>query len=174
MGEHDRVMPLRVYLVCIATALTLGLFVSGCTSTGPSELGAPGQQESAEFEMPVELRNANEVGSVQFELMYDPDVLKLLEVVTATAPSTTMIDSNTDSAGRAIIGIVDEGGIDGEALSLSMRFGILQKGAGCSLTIENVVAYDAATISPVSASPTLGEFRGDAWSLTPPVLVFTP
>ena len=119
------------------------------------------------------MRNAGDVGSVQFDLTYAPDVLKLLEVITAAAPSTTMVDFNTDSAGRVVIGIVDEEGIDGAALSLSVRFGVLQKGAGCSLTIENAVAYDAATVRPVSASSIPGEFRGDTGLLTPPILMFT-
>lgn len=164
---------LRPCFVTLVFAASIAL-VSGCSPKGPADIGAPGQQESIEFEVPIELRNADTVGSVQFDLMYDPDVLKLLEVVTAAVPSTTMVDFNTDSAGCVVIGIVDEEGIDGDALSLSLRFSILQKGAGCSLTIENVLAYDAATVSPVSASPTPGEFRGDTGSVTPPVLVFTP
>ncbi len=162
---------LRLYLVALVFMASVAL-VSGCSTKGPAEIGAHGQPEAAEFEMPIELRNADAVGSVQFDLMYDPDVLRLLEVLIGEKPSTTMVDFNTDSVGRAVIGIVDEEGIDGDALSLSVRFSILQKGAGSSLTIENVVAYDAATVSPVSASPMSGEFGADTGLVTPPVLAF--
>ncbi len=149
----------------VVLALTAGsALVCGC---------GQGQQESAEFEVPLQLMNADHVGSVRLDLMYDPDVLRLLDVIPGEAPPTTMIDFNTDSSGRVVIGIVDEEGIDGDALSLSVRFSILQKGAGCSLSIENVVAYDAATVSPVSMSSSPGEFGGDAGSVTPPVLAFT-
>ena len=133
----------------------------------------PIKEEPSDFEVPINLRNAHDIGCLQLELTYDPELLKVLEVIEGDLSSTMMVEFNTDSPGRVVIGIVDEEGINGDVLAATVKFEVLQRGTPCTLSIANAVAYDVATLNTVPSSSTPGAFEGDADSVTFPVLMFS-
>lgn len=152
-----------IWLICVTALMICSFLVSGCTGIGQSD-----------FEVPLNLSNASEVGSLRFELVYDAEVLQVSEVKAGDLASTAMIEFNTDSPGSVVIGIVDVSGISGDIQVATVKFKVLQNGAECPLTIENVLAHDVKTLNTLPFTSTPGEFGRNAGSVTFPVLKFNP
>ena len=156
------------------TVSNLGIWLlcaSLLTACSPSASGGAADRPT-EFEVPVQVRNASDVGSLRLELTHDPEVLKVRDVGGGDLSPTAMVEFYTDSPGRVVIGIVDVEGIHGDVVAAAVTFTILQMGTPSHLTIDNVLAYDSQEVRELPSSSSPGEFGGHADSVTFPVLVF--
>ena len=143
-------------LINIITALAVTL--AGC--------GAP----TKEIEVPIDVQNASDVGSLQMEISYDANVLKATNIEVEELGKNALIESNLDNPGIIIIGIVDSSGINGGGSIVSVSFEVLEKNAASSIIIKNVTAHDVDTLVDLPTSLTQGNFT--AGDVSPPTISF--
>jgi len=145
--------------ILVALLLAIALFAVGCSCEGDKEV-----------EVPINLENASNIGSLQIEVSYDASVLKAIEVKAKDLGKDAMVEANLDTPGYIIIGIVDSSGINGSGSVVSISFNVLEKDASSSVTIKNAAAHDVNTLVDLPASLTQGSFA--AGDVSPPSISF--
>ena len=145
--------------ILVALFLAIALFAVGCSCEGDKEV-----------EVPINLENASNVGSLQIELSYDTSVLQATKVEAEELGKNAMIEFNMDTPGYIIIGIVDSSGINGSGSVVSISFDVLEKDTASSVTIQNAAAHDVNTLVDLPTSLTQGSFA--AGDVSPPSISF--
>ena len=127
----------------------------------------------ASVDVPIHLAGANNVGSLEFVLVYDPEVLQMTSVASGVLANAAVIGSNTLTPGRVWVGIADARGIDGGGAVATVTFDIvgLQQGRS-ALTLEEVVTHDATSLLDILSDATAGEYTIEGHNVTGPTLVF--
>ena len=111
-------------------------------------------------DVPIEVAGASNVGSLHIELVYDPAVLDPLEVKTGALASGAMLEKNMDTPGRVVIGLISAQGISGEGQVAVVSFDVPgQQGDTSPLSLENVQAHDATSLSTIQTTVESGTFR---------------
>ena len=135
-------------------------------------LGAwPGQQ--AGTSVPVELRGAKNLGSLQLELAYDPAVLEATDVKAGDLAKNGMVEYNLTAAGRLAVGVIHASGMNGDGPVVSVSFKVLKEGETSPLTLNSVQAHDANTLLDIPLRASAGGFSRDGL-FTGPVISLTP
>lgn len=149
--------------------LTLLLGMGGCIKvvTGPQDGTTPGTTD-----VPINLKGASNVGSLHIELVYDSALLEATAVKPGTLARNVVIESNLATAGRAIIGIIDTAGINGDGSVVTVSFKVKGKDETSQLTLENVAAYDAQTLFDIALETSPGQFAVKNRSYIPPAVSF--
>ena len=125
-------------------------------------------------DVPINLTGASNVGSLEFVLSYDPEVLQLTNVAPGALANAAVIASNTLDAGRVWIGIADAKGMDGAGDVAIVTFEIVgQQQGSTALTLEQVTAYDATTLVDILSDATAGAYTIEGQNVTGPTLAFT-
>lgn len=124
-----------------------------------------------EVKIPVDLKNASNVGSLHIELVYDSAVLEATEVKVGNLARNAAIEFNLGDPGRVIVAIIDAMGINGDGPVVTVSFNVVGEGMS-SLTLENVEAYDAETLYDIITAASPGNFVAKDNSFTAPVIVF--
>lgn len=145
--------------ILVALLLAIALFAVGCSCEGDKEV-----------EVPINLENASNVGSLQIEISYDASVLQATQVEAEELGKNAMIESNLDNSGIVIIGIVDSSGIKGSGSVVNISFNVLETDASSSVTIKNAAAHDVNTLVDLPTSLTQGSFA--AGDVSPPSISF--
>lgn len=115
----------------------------------------------------VNAKGANNVGSLEFELIYDTAVLQAVGVEKGTLAGNAMIDSSVERPGRVWVGMVDSNGINGDGSLVVVSFQKVGEGQiEATLTLENVVAHNAATLIDIITQVSPGSLT------TPPTITF--
>jgi len=118
--------------------------------------GRPG----ATVEIPIEVAQATNVGGMHIELSYDAGVLQATEVKRGALAGSAMLESNLNTPGRAIIGLIDTAGLNGDGAVAVVVFQVVgQDGDTSPLTLGNLAAYDTATLDALAVQETNGTFR---------------
>ncbi|MCH8801207.1 MAG: hypothetical protein IH963_09890 [Chloroflexi bacterium] len=143
-------------------------------SPSPSPTAAPTPVPPPEtIEIAVSAAGANNVGSLEFVLGFEPTVLAVMEVAPGTLSSNAIMEFNSNIPGRLWTGLVDLDGITGDGPVAVITFRILGDSAADSfLTLTNVLAHDATTLVDIVALTSAGNFTGIDRSFTPPSLDF--
>ena len=116
---------------------------------------------------------ANNVGSLEFVLVYDPAKLELEQVERGLLSGDALIDSSTPSPGRLWTGIIDINGIDGSGPVAVVRFKIRDNvGGTMPFTLENVAAFDANTLVDIVTGTTPGKFTVSGVTPLSPIVTF--
>ena len=116
---------------------------------------------------------ANNVGSLEFVLVYDPAKLELEQVERGLLSGDALIDSSTPSPGRLWTGIIDINGIDGSGPVAVVRFKIRDNvGGTMPFTLENVAAFDANTLVDIVTGTTPGKFTVSGVTPLSPIVSF--
>jgi len=145
--------------ILVALLLAIALFAVSCSC-----------EDDKEVEVPINLENASNVGSLQIEISYDASVLQATQVEAEELGKNAMIESNLDNPGIVIIGIVDSSGINGSGSVVSISFDVLEKDASSSVTIKNAAAHDVNTLVDLPTSLTQGSFA--AGDVSAPTISF--
>ena len=134
---------------------------------------SPTSAAPASVDVPVHMTGAANVGSLEFVLVYDPEVLQVSSVAPGILANAAVIGSNTLTPGRVWVGIADARGIDGGGAVATVTFDIvgLQQGRS-ALTLEEVVAHDATSLLDILSDATAGEYTIEGHNVTGPTLVF--
>ena len=125
-------------------------------------------------DVPIHLTGAANVGSLEFVLVYDPEVLQVANVAPGALANAAVIGSNILASGQVWVAVADARGIDGTGAVATVTFDIVgQKQGSTALTLEQVTAHDATTLVDILSGATAGEYVIEEQKVTSPALVFT-
>ena len=93
--------------------------------------------------VPVSVKAAPNLGSVQMDLVYDPAILEPGQIDSgALLSDNCLMESNAADSGRVRMAMVSRDGITGDGVLVTVHFKILgQSGARSPLTLEKVRAW---------------------------------
>jgi len=146
-----RMAMITLLLVVCGTAAA-----QGALTVKVGDITGPHRQRT---EVPIEVVGASNLGSLHVELNYDPAVLTPVEARSAGLAGNASFDSNLSTSGRVVMGLVTAQGISGSGQVAVVVFEVPgQSGATSPLTLQNVEASDANTLSLVQATVQSGTF----------------
>lgn len=102
--------------------------------------------------VPVEVVGADGVGGIQFELLYDAQSLKAVDVKPGKRAKGCLFKHNLDDPGRVAVALATPQGIDGDGPIAEITFEPVGQ-LGGTMTLEAVQACDP---SALPLSPSLG------------------
>jgi len=138
--------------VCAISVLAASVSAADMTVGIADITGASGSS----IDIPILVKDAQNLGSVDISVTYDPSVLNVISVEKGSA-NKGMISSKTDVPGVVSIGIVDAAGIMGSGDIAVMRCKIAGAANTVSpLTITSVKAYDAKTFNDIKTIKSSG------------------
>ena len=161
MTRHENKSRYRFLYITIILILVLSI-LTACGGGGKedkSTLSPTATMTSTpivkELKVPINLKEARNVGSLHMEIVYDPAVLSATDVEAGDLGSNAMIESSLSTQGRVKVGIVDASGINGDGAVITVSFKVMDKNKTSQLTLENIECYDAKTLYDiiVKASP---------------------
>ena len=140
----------------------------------PTATAQPTVAPAAKFiSVPVLATRANNVGSLEFVLVYDPAKLELAQVERGLLSGEALIDSSSPGPGRLWAGIIDINGMDGSGPVAVVKFKVRDNvGGTMPLSLESISAYDANTLVDILTTTTPGEFTGAGLTPLSPIVTF--
>lgn len=147
--------------------------IAGCGG-GSDDEATPDNATPPEdsIKIPVNFNAASNVGSLHMELVYDPSILKAINVKASSLVNNGVVKANIDTPGRAVIGIIDATGINGDGPAVEVSFDVI--GSGLTyLNLENVEAADSDTLRDIITQVRKGEYNTSDDSSSPPGLSFS-
>lgn len=152
----------RRLLSILGAFIALVLLTLSCSCTGESII-----------DVPVEIKNATDVGAVWFELVYDPNVLAATEVTADELSSGAESGYNADTPGRMFIVVQNGPLIDGDGILVRAYFEVIDYAGTSTFTLENLQARNGVTLELVDAQSSSGNFVAADMSITAPVIDFS-
>jgi len=131
-----------------------------------------GSSDPGQIEVPINLKGADNLGSLGFDLSYDSSVLEVKEITTDELAANAMMEYNITSAGKIVIGIIDSSGINGDGPVVKISFDVLDGNRESSLEIGKIEAYDAITLIDISTGVSAGSYENG--QIVSPVITFSP
>ncbi len=126
-----------------------------------------------EFKVPINLKGAANVGSLEFVLSYEPAVLKVTGVEIGALADGALLQSSMDTPGVVWAAMVDANGISGDGPAAVITFTVVgDSDAITPLELERVAAYDATTLLDLVAQASPGSYAVKNGALSAPSLVF--
>ena len=123
--------------------------------------------------VPIHLTGAENIGSLEFVLTYDPSVLEVSGVEAGGLAQSALFDFGTRSPGRLWAGLIDSEGINGDGPIAVVSFKVVGPDASTSLlALENITTYDASSLLDILTNATSGSFTVDGRALIAPTLAF--
>ena len=123
--------------------------------------------------VPIHLTGAENIGSLEFVLTYDPSVLEVSGVEAGGLAQSALFDFGSRSPGRLWAGLIDSEGINGDGPIAVVSFKVVGPDASTSLlALENITTYDASSLLDILTNATSGSFTVDGRALTAPTLAF--
>lgn len=128
-----------------------------------------------EIQVPINLEGADNVGSLEFVLVYEPAVLEVTDVQPGSLASQALLEFNTATPGLLWTGVIDADGISGDGPAAIVTFTVKRDASTNSqLSLQNVVAYDAASLLDIIVESSPGNFSVRDNAVSIPYLTFTP
>jgi len=142
---------------CIAGILALvsatSLSAQTMTLRVPAVTGAAGST----VEVPIEVAGASKVGALQFELVYNPQLLTAETAKAGALASNSLFDVKTDRPGRLFIALITTEGVNGTGTVATASFKITgMKGQSTSLAPGSAQAWEGITHHEVLVTPVAG------------------
>ncbi|WP_340818997.1 cohesin domain-containing protein [Methanolobus sp. WCC4] len=136
-------MMLLVSLLCLVSlASAQDMVISVSDTTGAAE---------SIVEVPINLEGAEDVGSMDISLMYDPAVLQAVGVEAGELGGNAYIESNTASEGKVMIALADSSGINGDGSVAVVSFKVLgDVGSSSTLTLGDVAVHNTDLVEVIS------------------------
>jgi hypothetical protein len=137
---------------------------------------AGGSGGTKQIVVPINVSGASVLGALHLELSYDSDILQVVSVERGgLLGAGTLFQYNLDTPGDLIFGLADSHGISGDGSIAVVTF----KASGkykyiSSLSMENVLAYNANTLEEIPGTTTEGSFNPGTKSLVLPGLTLVP
>ena len=123
--------------------------------------------------MPVYLAGANNVGSLEFVLVYEPAVLKIANVEPGPMARNALVEFGARTSGRLWAGLIDTDGLHGDGPVAIVSFDVVgQQPTSSALRLENVLAYDATSLLDILTEASAGTFVVEGQVITAPALTF--
>lgn len=160
-------------IVGAAAVLVIAVVAVLLFLTGQKEKPSLPDKAPVTVDVPVNIMGAAGVGSLQFELVYDSNLLSAVGVESGDLPDNALFEYRIDAPGRVIVGMVCAKGISGDGSVAFVTFrprGEINESV--PLHLENISAHDASTMFQISATASSGSYSKDGASL-PPAIVFS-
>jgi len=144
---------------------------TSAVTTAPMTTVAPA---GAEFQVPVQLRGAQVVGSIYVQLDYDPAAVEVLRVDAAALPSGTLFEYGLGQ-GRVSLGAVSSNGLTGD---WTVAFITCRRASGAStsgdstISVSEVQAHRATDLAGISAYGTNGHVNLSSLAVAAPTVTF--
>ncbi len=123
------------------------------------------------LDVPITVRGASNLGSLQLEVGFDPQVLELKGAKAGPLARNALVNSKSSAPGKVQIGLVTTSGISGDGAVITLTFNTTGKAGSSSLIVNKVEASDTGLRDlVVSASP--GQFGGAGSQASGPALSF--
>ena len=123
--------------------------------------------------VPIYLTGAENVGSLEFVLTYDPAVLEMFNVEAGGLAQNSLFDFGTRKPGRLWAGMIDTDGINGDGPVAVVSFKVIGPGSSTSrLILENVSTFDAGSLLDIPTDTTAGSFTVKGLAVAAPALAF--
>ena len=123
--------------------------------------------------VPILATRANNVGSLEFVLVYDPAKLELEQVERGLLSGDALIDSSSPRPGRLWAGIIDINGMNGTGPVAVVKFKIRDNvGGTMPFSLESIAAFDANTLVDTVTATTPGKFSGSGTPPLSPIVTF--
>lgn len=133
--------------------------LAGAASAASVTLTVPKDQKGipgGEATVLIQLRSAQGLGSLQFELTYDPSVLELKDVVAGPNMPPVLLENNVVAPGRLRIAMVGNEPLNGDA-QIQASFAVKTAGS-CDLGLEMVRAWEQANSLDMLVTVESGRF----------------
>jgi hypothetical protein len=137
----------------------------------PTATAAPA---GAEFQIPIQLRAAQDLGSLYVSLDYDPAVVEIVRLDYAALPSNTLADHEIGQ-GRVTVGVVNAGGFDGD---WTVAFMTCRRAAGApasgdsTVVISEIQAHRATDLAGLLADGSNGHINLSSLVVAAPTITF--
>ena len=152
----------KISAIIIVTVIVATVLVPGCGGGSDGENGV-------ESIIPIQLNNADGVGALHIELVYNSSIIEVADVTLGSLGENGQVDFEVESPGRAIIGLIDATGMNGSGDVVEIRF-TENAGGKSSLVLENVVATDAETLYDLAVQTSAGSIDTNNDTTTTPVI----
>jgi hypothetical protein len=140
----------------------------------PIPVVQPTAAPAAKFiSVPILATRAENVGSLEFVLVYDPAKLELTQVERGLLAGDALIDSSSPGLGRLWAGIIDINGMTGSGPVAVVTFKLRDSvGGSMPFSLESVAAYDANTLVDIMTGTTAGSFSSSDMNPLSPIVTF--
>jgi hypothetical protein len=140
----------------------------------PVPVVQPTAAPAAKFiSVPILATKAQNVGSLEFVLVYDPAKLELTQVERGLLAGDALIDSSSSGPGRLWAGIIDINGMTGSGPVAVIKFKLRDDvGGTMPFSLESVAAYDANTLVDIMTGTTPGSFSSSEMNPLSPIVTF--
>lgn len=123
-------------------------------------------------ELPIVVRKSMNLGALEFELRYDPEVLEVREVVAGPMLASAMLSSHVQEPGRLVVALASSESVEGDGLLLKVQATVRPTTKASSpLTWEKVRAWENRIELPemlVTSEP--GSFQVAAARFSPAMI----
>jgi len=122
--------------------------------------------------MPIEVTNADRVGAIAFNLVYDSSVLEAQAVEVKELATGANASYSTSTPGKLLVLVQNAPNINGSGTLVVAKFKVLNTAGATTLEIEVVEALNLDTGEPVGTSVSDGSYSGTTDSVEPPIIIF--
>jgi hypothetical protein len=139
----------------------------------PTPLIEPTPAPPQVVQVPINLRGASQVGSLELVLSYEPSLLEFSGVANGDLAMNAIIESRVSAPGKVWVGMIDAQGLTGDGAMVIVSFRTI-KGttANSPLLLEEVSGYNANTLIDLISSSSPGLLAMYDGSYTAPVVAF--
>ena len=137
-----------VLIAGLAICLVIALFFA--LKIFPGSTGSDG--------VSIKLNNANNLGSLSFDLTYDASRLQCAEAKAAKLAEGAMFEANLKEIGRVRIALISSKGITGTGDLVTLVFKPIGEGGESQLELREVLANTAATLVDIRVEVTGGTY----------------
>ena len=159
-------MKKAIFAIVKVSVIVVIVFVLGCG-------GGSDDEDGGENIIPVQVKNADVVGALHIELVYDSSIIEVTDVTLGSLGENGQVDYEVESPGRVIIGFIDAMGMSGSGEVVEIEFTKNSDGKS-SLALENVVATDAETLYDMVVQTSAGSLDTNNDTSTMPVIIIGP
>ena len=123
--------------------------------------------------VPILATRAENIGSLEFELVYDKTKVELSEVKPGILSEDALIDSGSPEPGRLWAGIIDANGITGSGSVAVVKFKVKDNVEGTmALSLKSIAAYDANSMVDIITGTSPGAFNISESGTLSPIMTF--
>jgi hypothetical protein len=123
--------------------------------------------------VPVEIQNAGNIGSVEFEMIYDENILTATTVVKGKEMNNILMEYNTDSPGSILMAAASLNGFGADNILVTVTFKIKQSTeVPVTLALANVTAFSVDTMEEMPSDVTNGDLNPKSRMIVAPCIVF--
>ena len=154
--------------------ISLIIIIILSTATGGCIGATSNDEEVSLILVPVEIRGANNLGSIYGELVFDSDALFPVDIKKGSIAHDALLEYSTNVRGRIIFGLIEDQGISDDGQMIIVRFQALDENATTLLELQNVTIHNTITMNQVNTIVTEGSYNHKGPSMQPPIITVVP